>query len=458
MAIQIRKATAKRSKVRIALAGPAGSGKTFGGLLVAHGLGKRIGVIDTEVRLDQATGLYHGRSEQYAGLYSEELGGPLDFDVIALGPPYSPERYREALEVIYRNGYDVALIDSLSHEWAGKGGVRDMVDDEKSRSRGNEFSAWKEPSRAHEDLVEAIVTAPIHVICTMRSKMAYELVENERGKKVPVKLGLAPIQRDNVEYEFDVIWECDLDHSVSMSKCNANYSKPLREALQVTRRLTVGIGAKLQKWAEVGIAPPQSSVQQPSPPAPRVEPAATTNAASTAPPSPAAASAPTPPSTELAAQFPEGKQADRTPAPSPTTAAVQQNAAPTAPAAATAPPAQPITTAAPGAGGGASSRVSGFTPQQQEAIMAAAPDQSRILFQQIVCMSKAELDQPWEREKATQMWTVLKRSFGDNELKKAMDSPQVGYKPGAMPSPAQFVAVLRYFKFSPEASMAGPKS
>lgn len=199
-----RKAERKQAKLRLALCGPSGSGKTYSSLLVAQGLapGGKVALIDSE----------RGSGELYADM--------LAYDVAPLVPPYSPSRYIELIQGAEQGGYDVLIIDSLSHAWSGDGGVLDMHDKAAAASRsGNSFAAWREVTPAHNQLVDAILGADIHIIITMRTKTAYDLVDDGRGKKKPVKIGLAPVQRDGMEYEFTLVFDLSVEgHVATTSK------------------------------------------------------------------------------------------------------------------------------------------------------------------------------------------------------------------------------------------------
>jgi len=196
-----RKAERKSSKIRLALCGPAGSGKTFSALLIAKGLGEKIAVIDTE----------NGSGELYAHLF--------DYDVASLQPPFTPKRYVELIKGAEKAGYDVLIIDSLSHAWAGTGGVLDMKDlATKASKSGNSFTAWRDVTPEHNSLVDAIIFSNLHVIVTMRTKTAWEIVDDGNGRKKPVKIGLSPVQRDGLEYEFTTVLDLSSDHVASCTK------------------------------------------------------------------------------------------------------------------------------------------------------------------------------------------------------------------------------------------------
>lgn len=199
--MKFTKASKKQSKLRLALIGPSGSGKTMSALLIAKNMGKRIAVIDSEC----------GSASKYAGDSAE-------FDTLEL-ESFEPRTYVEAIKAAESEGYDVIIIDSLSHAWAGKGGALEMKDAVAKRSKsGNTFDAWREVTPHHNALVDALIGCKAHLIVTMRAKTEYVLEENDRGKKVPRKVGMAPIQRDGLEYEFDVVAELDLDHNFLVSK------------------------------------------------------------------------------------------------------------------------------------------------------------------------------------------------------------------------------------------------
>lgn len=200
MTIQFKKATREQAKLRLALVGPSGSGKTYTALAIADGLGDKVAVIDTE----------HGSASKYAG-------DPYEFDVLEL-QSFHPQQYIDAIEAADRAGYDVVIVDSLSHAWEGKDGALEQVDKAAKRPGENSFTAWRDVTPLHRRLVETILGSGLHVIVTMRVKTEYVLEPNERGKMVPRKVGLAPIQRQGVEYEFDVVADIDLDHNFTVTK------------------------------------------------------------------------------------------------------------------------------------------------------------------------------------------------------------------------------------------------
>lgn len=195
-----QRATKKKAKLRIAIDGPAGSGKTRTAMILAENFGKRICVIDTE----------RGSASLYSDLHTFDVYEP---------ESHHPQKYIDAIRAAGKEGYDVIIIDSLSHAWMGKDGALELVDKAAKRSQsGNSFTAWRDVTPLHNELVDTILSAPAHVIVTMRSKMEYVLEENSKGKKTPVKKGMAPIQREGVEYEMTVVCDMDVDHNLIVSK------------------------------------------------------------------------------------------------------------------------------------------------------------------------------------------------------------------------------------------------
>ena len=192
----IEKATVGQAKAKIAIVGIAGSGKTYTALTIARELGLRVLVIDTENK----------SSTKYADRF--------DFDVLNL-TEYKLTTYINALKYAETQGYDVVIVDSLSHAWVGPGGALDQVD----QASGNKFtSGWKIVTPLHNQLVATILNYPIHLIATMRMKMDYILVLNEQGKQVPQKIGLGIVQRDGLEYEFDIVAEMSAEHHLTITK------------------------------------------------------------------------------------------------------------------------------------------------------------------------------------------------------------------------------------------------
>lgn len=192
-----QKAERRQRKARIAIFGPSGSGKTYTALSIAKGLGGKVALIDTE--------------RYSASLYA----GQFEFDTCDL-PSHTIESYTQAIDAAAEAGYGVLIIDSLSHAWQE---LLAEVDRIKAQSRsGNSFQAWANATPKHKRLVSSILAYPGHIIGTMRSETAYAIETNERGKQVPVRLGLKPDQGKNIEFEFDMLIEMDVDNVGTFGK------------------------------------------------------------------------------------------------------------------------------------------------------------------------------------------------------------------------------------------------
>jgi hypothetical protein len=218
-------------KARIGLCGAAGSGKTLSALKIACGLGAKIALVDTE---NNSSVLYADR---------------IDFDVLNIEPPFEIGKYIKAIHQAEAAGYDVLILDSISHAWAGEGGLLDTQG--KMADGGmNSFTAWRKLTPQHNAFIEAMIRSKVHLIATMRSKMDYVVETNEKGKSVPKKVGLAPVQREGMDYEFDIVFDLDLNHNVQSTKDRSSLfdgrlvSKPDEK-----------IGKQILEWLDRGQQP-----------------------------------------------------------------------------------------------------------------------------------------------------------------------------------------------------------
>jgi RecA/RadA recombinase len=201
-----QKAVKQDAKLRLAIAGPSGSGKTYSALAIATNLGGKVAFVDTE----------HGSASKYADKFL--------FDVVNMEPPFHPDRFVKFIREAQDAGYTTIVLDSLSHAWNGTGGLLEVVDQIAQRSNSkNTFAAWKEGTPIYNKMIDAIIQSDIHVIATMRTKQDYALELDDRGKQKPTKIGMAPIQRDGFEYEFDIVLSMDIDNNgiVTKTRCEA---------------------------------------------------------------------------------------------------------------------------------------------------------------------------------------------------------------------------------------------
>ena len=234
-----KKAERKKAKLKISIIGHSGSGKTLSALLIAKGLGKKIAVVDTE--------------NGSASLYSDREGVP-EFDVLDIKPPFETEKYSAAIKGAVEGGYDVIILDSVSHLWSGTGGLleqKSMID----RRGGNSYTNWGPVTKKYESFISDILQSDIHIICTVRSKEGVEMQKDERGKSVPVKIGVDPIMRDGFDYEFSLVLEMSHSHEASVRKdrtglFDGKIFKPSEE-----------VGTTLMKWLDSGKEPEPVKVE-----------------------------------------------------------------------------------------------------------------------------------------------------------------------------------------------------
>jgi len=233
MSLSFQRASKKSSRLRMALIGVAGSGKTYTALNIAQHLGGPVALVDTE----------RGSASKYSDQF--------EFDVLELDT-FSPQTYIQAIEAAEEAGYNVLIIDSMSHAWTGKEGALDQVTRATKRSQsGNTFAAWRDVTPLHNAMIDTILSSRLHVIATMRAKTEYVQEKNEKTGKISVrKVGLAPVQRDGLEYEFDVVADLDQDNNLIIGKtrCPA-------VAGMVIPKAGKEIAQKLVTWLSDGAAP-----------------------------------------------------------------------------------------------------------------------------------------------------------------------------------------------------------
>lgn len=239
MSFNFKKADKKQSRARIGLIGPSGSGKTYTALAVGTQLGTKVALIDTE----------RGSASKYADEF--------EFDVLEL-TEFDPRSYVKAIDAAANAGYDLLIIDSLSHAWTGKGGALELVDKAAKKSQsGNTFSAWREVTPLHNEMVDAILRAPMHVIATIRAKTDYVQEKGDNGRTQVRKVGLAPVQRDGLEYEFDIVADMDIEHNMIVTKTRC---RELDNA--VINKPGADVAAKLKRWLTDGAALPEPAPEE----------------------------------------------------------------------------------------------------------------------------------------------------------------------------------------------------
>lgn len=240
-----KKARREKQKAVIGFIGASGSGKTVSALLTAYGMMReaypdaseeevweKIGVADTE----------HGRSLLYA---NEQFGDVKvgEFMHIDFGPPYSTERYDAAVGALKEAGCEVVIVDSLSHNWQGEGGIIETH----AGMAGNSFQNWGKLSTETSGLIKTLTRNNIHILCTLRTKTEYVIEPNEQGKSAPRKIGTKPVQKDEMEYEFMINFVLNADHQAETTKDNTRLFEGQ------AHHLNEQAGRKLYKWLELGI-------------------------------------------------------------------------------------------------------------------------------------------------------------------------------------------------------------
>lgn len=204
MANPFAKASRQNQPLRIAVSGPSGAGKTLGALTLARnliGVDGKLAVIDTEAGS--------------ASLYADKVPG--GFDVLEIRPPYLTRKYLDAIDAALSHGYQAIVMDSISHQWDGTGGILQRKEEADQVPGSNQWTNWGPFTKEHNDFRSAILNNPVHLIVTLRSKMAYAQSESGGRKKID-KLGMQPIQREGMEYEFTVSWDVAMDHKATTSK------------------------------------------------------------------------------------------------------------------------------------------------------------------------------------------------------------------------------------------------
>ncbi|MEX2347709.1 MAG: AAA family ATPase [Balneolaceae bacterium] len=232
-----KQATRKGTHIKVAITGVAGAGKTYSALRLAKGLTNngKIAVLDTE--------------NESSSLYSSDF----TFDVSNVEPPYTIEKLINPVKHVLENDYDALIIDSASHFWNGVLEYKNQLD----KRGGNSYTNWNEANKNYDLMLRAILFSKIHVIACMRSKMEYVLEENDKGKHVPKKIGMAPIMRDGVEYEFSTVFDLDIAHQAMASKDRTKLFGD--KIFQITEET----GVQLRDWLNESIDASEAPCEEP---------------------------------------------------------------------------------------------------------------------------------------------------------------------------------------------------
>lgn len=226
--MQLRQSERKRAKIKMALQGPSGGGKTMSSLLLAKGLTNnnftKVAVIDTE----------NGSADLYANLGN--------YNVLPLQPPFTPEKYIEAIKVCEKAGMEVIIIDSISHSW-------DELLDFHSKLTGNSFTNWAKVTPRQKAFIDKILQSKAHIIVTMRTKQDYVLNQKD-GKFIPEKVGLKAVQRDGLDYEFTLVFDVDIKHFAVSSKDRTGLFMGKPEFI-----INSATGKRILEWCNQGALP-----------------------------------------------------------------------------------------------------------------------------------------------------------------------------------------------------------
>lgn len=231
----LKKAQKKKVKLKIGFSGPSGFGKTYSALLMAYGVTgdwSKIAVIDSE--------------NESASLYSD-LG---EYNVFNLNPPYTPESYMSAINECVAAGMEVAIIDSITHEWNGAGGCLEIADAIAQASASkNSYIAWGKVTPRHRKFIDTILQSPIHIFTTVRRKQDYEMSKDSSGRTKIQKVGTKEETRDGFEYELTTNFEFQSDkHYVTASKDRTGIYADSDPFI-----ITIDTGKKLKEWANNGV-------------------------------------------------------------------------------------------------------------------------------------------------------------------------------------------------------------
>ena len=223
--MELRQSERQQAKIKIAVQGVSGAGKTYSSLLMAKGLANgnlsKVAVIDTE----------NGSADLYAHLGS--------YKVVRLKPPFSPDKYIEAIDLCLANDINTIVVDSMSHCW-------EYLLNYHSTLKGNSFTNWSVITKLQEEFINKILQADTHIICTMRCKEAYALKQDKNGKYIPERVGLKPIQRNQISFEFTTVFDISANHLARVTKDRSNLF--LEQEFLITEKT----GDRILEWCNNG--------------------------------------------------------------------------------------------------------------------------------------------------------------------------------------------------------------
>jgi hypothetical protein len=254
----LKKAQRKQAYLKLGMSAPSGGGKTIGALIIAYGLMKekhpsipeselwdKIAVLDTE----------NGSGELYVGADVGQLHIG-EYSAITVSSPFTAEKYIAGMDMMQEAGIEVCILDSTTHLWSGTGGLLERQTDAVKRNNGNSYTAWREVTPLHNLFVEKMLQCHMHVIATMRSKTEYVQEKDPlTGKTVIKKLGLNPVQKDGMEFEFTIFFDTDDTHMTRATKdrtsmwADGSYFKIIPDT-----------GKRIMKWLQSSSSEPEKIV------------------------------------------------------------------------------------------------------------------------------------------------------------------------------------------------------
>lgn len=252
---EFKDATQADVRMKMALAGKSGAGKTLGALKIAKGLINdmtKVGIAQTEA----------GRAQ----CYLNQIG---KFKVLEMTPPFSPQAFIDVITKAEAAGLKCLIIDSLSDEWAGIGGAL-SIHSQVSEVTKNSYTAWGKVTPIHDAVFNKILQSPIHIICTLKKKTEYIMETNDKGKQAPKRVGVKDIAREDTEYKW--ILQLDLDQEGNTAKASKDNTSLFqgKEPFKISEQTGAAIRAWcLQSQGETNVGIQSSGNSRPAGEGPR---------------------------------------------------------------------------------------------------------------------------------------------------------------------------------------------